>query len=220
MIIATGGFIWRSVVIAGREEQVRRDGLFHSTVIALAPLEGEDFDFASAALEEYAEKHRERLLGVRFRHFLSGFSGFCLIGGRLFPHAVNGLGNLCNQIKCLFLGFHASTVGVVKTRNQSFTRNPILRVFKRHQKSPFCCCGKHSLDDVGGCGNVAAQQNDAPLIETLKGQTGPSDFNILSDEREAEIRAFESYKSPKSSSSLLRRVTSGIVHILDRCRQL
>ncbi|WP_395495808.1 hypothetical protein [Acetobacter sp. KSO5] len=101
--------------------------------------------------------------------------------------------------------------------DKAFTRE---RGIGNHKESSFCCCGKHKMDDVGGCGNVAAQQNDAPVIETLKGQTGPSGFNILSDEREAEIRAFASYKSPKSSSSLLRRVMSGIVHILDRCRPL
>nr|WP_128081142.1 hypothetical protein [Acetobacter persici] len=26
----------------------------------------------------------------------------------------------------------------------------------RHKESSFCCCGKHKVDDVGGCGNVAA----------------------------------------------------------------
>ncbi|WP_395495810.1 hypothetical protein [Acetobacter sp. KSO5] len=29
-------------------------------------------------------------------------------------------------------------------------------------ESSFCCCGKHKMDDVGGCGNVAAQHGREP----------------------------------------------------------
>lgn len=53
---------------------------------------------------------------------------------------------------------------------------------------------------ISGHGNADLSANPSQITETLKGQTGPEGFNILSENRADEVRNFSSYKTPKSSS--------------------